>query len=193
MEKLDCLLLVGGLGTRLKSVIGELPKALAPINGRPFIDYLISYLSKSGMNQIILCTGYESEKIIEYCGSGKKWGIEIIYSQENKPLGTGGAIENAKFAINSKNFLVINGDTFVDVRLTSLINYHITKRAIASITLAQISDQSRYGSVLLTKNGNIEEFVEKGKHGPGLINAGFYIFQESIFKYFPNQIGRAHV
>lgn len=179
------LVLVGGLGARLRPLTGDQPKVLAPVAGRPFLDHVLSYLQGQGVSDVVLCTGYAGESVADYCGSGAQWGERIRFSRENEPLGTGGAIRNAQSLINSDPFLVLNGDSLVQADLAQLVHLHQLRQARISMVLVKVEDQKRFGSVRLGKDDCIVGFDEKGQDGPGLINAGVYAFDRSVLDAIP--------
>src|SRR3989344_9142075 len=111
MKLAQALILVGGLGTRLQPVVRDVPKPMADVNGRPFLEYVINHLKKFGVKEIILATGHMHEKIESYFGDGSKFGVKIKYSVETQPLGTGGAVRLARLLIGER-FLLVNGDTW---------------------------------------------------------------------------------
>lgn len=182
---LTALVLVGGLGTRLRPVTGGLPKVLVSVAGRPFLDHLLSYLRDQGVSDVVLCTGHASERVADYCGSGERWGLRIHCSVEHKPLGTGGAIKNAGEFISSSPFLVLNGDSLVRADLAQLVQFHGEKRAQISMVLVKVEEQKRFGAVLLGKGDSIVGFEEKGRDGSGTINAGIYLFERSVLESIP--------
>jgi|SRR3989344_959976 len=183
--KTNCaLILAGGLGTRLRSVVSDLPKPMAPVNGRPFLEYVILRLKKFGINNIVLATGHMHEKVESYFGDGSKFGVKIKYSVETQPLGTGGAVRLARLLIGER-FLLVNGDTWFDCDLDKLEQAHEKSAAIMTMALAEVKDSSRFGSVLINSENKIIQFVEKGKAigSESNINSGFYIIDAEIFKY----------
>jgi len=180
------LILAGGFGTRLKEIVSDRPKPMIFIADRPFLEYLILQLKRYGLADIVLCIGYLGEQIQEYFNDGSRWGIRISYSYEKEPLGTGGAIKLAQGLIKEENFLVMNGDSFLDVDLNMLTNYHLKRQALVTIALIKVEDPERYGAVELNENGEIKSFVEKGKgSGSRLINGGIYVLNRKIFEYIP--------
>jgi len=181
---MQALILVGGLGTRLREIVRDVPKVMANINEKPFLEYLILQLKNYNLNDIILCTGYLNKNIKNYFKNGKIWGVKINYSEETKPLGTGGAIKFAEELILEDNFLVMNGDSFFDIDLDKLISYHFNKRALVTMALAEAKDTRRFGVVKTDKNGEIEIFFEKRKRqDSNFINGGIYLLNRKIFKY----------
>lgn len=181
---MQALILAGGLGTRLRGIIKDNPKVMVNIKGIPFLEYLVSQFKKYDLTDIIFCTGYLSEKIEKYFKNGNNWGVNITYSKESKPLGTGGAIKYAENLILEDNFLVMNGDSFFDIDLTKLVNYHFNKKALATIALVKIKDATRYGIVEINKDGEIERFIEKRNcSNSNLINGGIYILNKAVFNF----------
>ena len=182
---LDAIILCGGLGTRLQSVLKDKPKPMAEFNNRPFLDLLIANVGRFGFQRFILCSGHKGGSIKEYF-ENKNDGKTYAISQEVSPLGTAGAIKHAEPLINSDAFLAMNGDSFCEIDLTSLINFHHSKDALASVALAPMEDASDYGGVALGGNDKITSFDEK-KNAPssGWVNAGVYIFKKSILDHIP--------
>jgi D-glycero-alpha-D-manno-heptose 1-phosphate guanylyltransferase len=175
---MTAIILAGGLGTRLSSVINNIPKCMAPINRIPFLSYLLNKLDKSGFKTIIMAVGYLSEYIINYYGNTYK-GLKIIYSIEKEPLGTGGAIINAIQYIKDGFFFVINGDTYFDINFREM--YDISKNFI--IASKYLSNVSRYGK-LNVDNNTLNSFTEKGLNSNGLINGGIYFINKSFLMNF---------
>lgn len=183
---MQALILAGGLGTRLRNIVKNIPKVMARIKEKPFLEYLVVQLKKYNLNDIILCTGFLSEKIEKYFENGNNWGVNITYSKESKPLGTGGAIKFAKDLILEDNFLVMNGDSFFDIDLRKLINYHYEREALTTMALVEVKDTKRFGVVKIGNNAEIESFFEKRKkQGLNLINGGIYLLNRKIFDYIP--------
>ncbi len=174
----EAILLAGGLGTRLRSEIGEIPKPLAPVNGIPFLQILLDFLNSNGINRVILAVGYKWEQVQHQFGE-KYQGIELIYSIENTPLGTGGALKLALEKVNSKSVFVLNGDTLFSIPLQELRMAHQNNNALCSLALLYLEKNSRYGNVLLNQAHYIRQFIEKGDAGAGWINGGIYLLQKS--------------
>ena len=174
---MEAIVLAGGFGTRLKSVVPDLPKPMAPVLGRPFLEILLCKLSKSGFKHVVLSLGYKSEVFIRHFGRNYA-GMAISYVVEDKPLGTGGGIKLALSACKKNEVFVINGDTFLDFEVDSIYSQYKNKRPI--VVARKVSDASRYGS-LIVKGGLLKGFSEKGKIGPGIINAGCYLFNKNQF------------
>jgi len=181
---MQTLILAGGLGSRLQEVIHHYPKPMVSIDGRPFLEYLILQLKKHNLTEILLCIGYLGEKIKEYFQDGTRWGVEIEYSEEEKPLGTGGAIKLAESFVRSDNFLVLNGDSCLDIDFNELIGFHKLREALVTLALVQIIKPDRYGLVEIDKNSHITSFREKGAISKSnLINGGVYVFQKEVLNF----------
>lgn len=181
--KNNLIILAGGLGTRLKSVVSEVPKPLAPINNKPFLEYLINYFDKQHIDNIFLSVGYKKELIDSFIKkSFYKSNIELI--RENRPLGTGGAINNVLNNIkDEKDFFVVNGDTFLEISLEDLRNFHYNCKNDISIALVKMENFDRYGSVEV-KDNRIISFNEKKFCESAYINAGVYLLNRDIFKKY---------
>ncbi len=183
-DTIQAVILAGGLGTRLRTIIGDVPKPLAEINGRPFLSYQLDWLKRQGITRIVLCVGYRHELVEASLGDGTSAGMQISYSVETQPLGTGGALYNARKQLH-ETFLAMNGDTYFDLELAPLLEAHRSRHAIATMGLVEVPDTSRYGAVTLDNDSHVSQFLEKGRSGPGLINAGIYALSATVFDYFP--------
>lgn len=170
----EAIILAGGFGTRLQSVISEVPKPMAPVAGKPFLYYLLNYLQKEGIKRVVLSVGYKHETISDYFSSQFQ-NIELDYAIEEAPLGTGGGIINALKKCKEKQIFIVNGDTFFPIPLKKLDLFHAQKQAETSIALKPIENSDRYGTVLLNKNSFITSFQEKNKSQEALINGGIYL------------------
>jgi len=183
--KIIPVVLAGGLGTRLHSVIADKPKVLASVNGRPFLSYLLDQLIAAGFQDVILCTGYKGEMVKEAFGSHYK-GLNIRYSQETEPLGTGGALRYALPMIESKVILIMNGDSYIDVNICTFIEWYLKEGHDAAILLTRVPDMNRYGCVKINEEGKVLRFAEKQKGlGPGWINAGVYLLKTFLLNLIP--------
>jgi len=175
----EAIILAGGLGTRLRSVVNDVPKPMAPINNKPFLEYILEFLNEQGFNRIILSVGYKWEDIKNYFGDGFK-NIELIYNIEKEQLGTGGAIKDSlKYADNEKVY-VLNGDTFFDIDLSKMK----LEDSLIEIVLKEMKDFNRYGVVEIDANGYIQNFKEKAYYKQGVINGGIYLLNKRIFDNF---------
>lgn len=178
--------MAGGEGLRLRRVVKDVPKPMAKIAGSPFLEYLILQLIRRNIKEIVISIGYKGGIIKSYFGNGRKWDVEILYSEEEVPLGTGGSLKRAFSFIDNDRFVVMNGDSFFDVDLSKLHEIHNKRHAIATIALAHVENKSRYGSVEVNNDHEVLRFIEKGTDGYGLINGGIYLFQRKIIDMIPD-------
>lgn len=172
---MEVIILAGGHGTRLKSVVSDVPKPMAPIAGKPFLEIMLTRLASQGISRVILSTGYMADKISGYFGK-QFLGMDLIYSTEKTPLGTGGAVRQALAYCKNDHVLVMNGDTYVDVDLSKLESFW-NKNPGPLIVAKELADTSRYGR-LVVNNERIIRFGEKTDAGPGLINVGSYVLSK---------------
>ncbi len=183
---MQALILVGGLGTRLRKVVNNCPKPMMQVGGRPFLEYLILQLKRYNLTEIILSTGYLGNRIREYFQNGRQWGVRIRYSEEEAPLGTGGAIKLAEDLIKTDDFLVLNGDSYLDINLNQLIEFHKLQKALATLALVEVCKPDRYGLVETDENYHIIDFREKGAVSKSsLINGGVYVFHKEMCSSIP--------
>ena len=173
---MEAILLAGGLGTRLKSVVANSPKPMAMINDKPFLTYILEYLLKQGVTHAVMAVGYKWEMIRDYYGDPYS-GIKIDYSVENEPLGTGGAIKQAFRMCQEDIVFIINGDTYFDVDLLQMNNYKIEKNADLVIATKHMRNFDRYGTITI-ESSQIVSFEEKKPLDNGLINGGIYLCQK---------------
>jgi D-glycero-alpha-D-manno-heptose 1-phosphate guanylyltransferase len=181
LSNIEVLVLVGGLGNRLRSVVSDVPKPMVRVDNKPFVEYLVKYLSNLGFKKICFLTGHLSEKVSDYFGDGSKMGLSIRYSVEDFPLGTGGCVKMAIGTSQFEEYLILNGDTFFAINPTEIFQ----SKEILSMALCHVDDISRYGEVILSKNV-VSEFREKQalKHA-GYINSGMYYTDRKILDYMP--------
>ena len=180
-------MLVGGLGTRLRSAYADGPKPLAPIEGKPFLSYLLKLLADAGLFRVVLCVGYRAQQIEEWLGDGRSLGLDIRYSHEDEPMGTAGALKLAysRYA-RGKRILAMNGDSILQLSLAAMHESHRKSGVVATIALAHVPDTSRYGSVAVNEMGLATSFREKNnEQAPGFINGGIYIFEPSAMELIP--------
>lgn len=175
---MEAIVLAGGFGTRLQSVVSDIAKPMASINGKPFLAYLVEYLADFGIRRIILSVGHKKESIQSFFQE-KYQDIEFVYSVEERALGTGGAIKKALQEVKAQKVFVLNGDSFFQVDL-ALFSQHMQKEKIA-LALKPMQNFDRYGSIVL-EHGKIVSFEEKKKTKDGLINGGVYIITKEIFQ-----------
>lgn len=189
LNNIDTVILCGGLGTRLRPVVFDRPKVLATMEDRPFFNILLEYIVSLGLRKFILSTGYLGEHIKEYIKSGfsERPEIKFIFSQENKPLGTGGALKQALSYISGEPFFVFNGDSFCEINLGDFFNFHRTKDAHASMAIVD-SPREDGGSVAIDHNYQITNFSEKNKESKSnFINAGVYLMDKRIKNLMPSR------
>jgi len=182
---IDVLILVGGLGTRLKSISKSVPKPLVKINDRPFLSILLKHITSFGFKRIILCTGYKSNAFNKFLKK-EKFECEILISKEREPLGTGGAIKNAEKLLRSKSFLVINGDSFCDINLEKFCLCFKTKKLFAQIAIFPSKKTKDFATIQLDKDNYIVNYQEKinlHEKRTSLISTGIYQFSSRIMKF----------
>jgi len=183
------VIIAGGFGTRLRPLSCTRPKHLFPIAGKPLLDWTLDHLSKNSVTEIVFAVNYLSEAFVEHYGKSA-YGMKIRYGFESKPLGTGGCLKNAEKVIGrSEDFLLLNGDIISNVNYAQLMRQHAKNRGIATITLHQVNDPSRYGVVKLADQNRIKRFVEKPpreKAPSNLVNAGVYALSSKVFDHIPN-------
>ncbi len=184
MNTKEAIVLAGGLGTRLQAMLPDIAKCMAPVNGKPFLTYVLDYLIIQDISKVILSVGFRKEHIIN-CFGDKYSSLSIDYTIENEPLGTGGAIKLAMNQVNGRNAFVINGDTYFVPDLKQMQETHEKCSADITIAVKQISETGRYGTVIIDKNGAITDFREKDPNiGFGLINGGIYLINNKVLDNF---------
>jgi D-glycero-alpha-D-manno-heptose 1-phosphate guanylyltransferase len=175
----EAIVLAGGLGTRLRSSVADLPKVMAPVAGKPFLHYIITNLIKKGIRKIILSTGYRHEIIEEFIHHSS-YDASFVISNETEPLGTGGGIKLAMQHAAAENIFIINGDSYFDIDLQKLLHEHLELNADITLALKPMQNFDRYGTVDLDQS-RIISFNEKKFCANGLINAGVYILKKRSF------------
>jgi len=177
---MKAVILAGGLGTRLKGVITQIPKPMALIGEKPFLEYLLGKLDYSIIDEIILSVGYRYEVIESYFGDSFQ-NVPIKYSIENQPLGTGGGIRLAlsKIQNNNEPVLILNGDTYFDFNLKELLLFHNSNNSDLTLSLKKMFDYDRYGSVIVDGDDKVIGFHEKSYFSDGLINCGVYLINKN--------------
>ncbi len=180
MQKSSIIILAGGLGTRLRSVVADLPKCMASVNGKPFLSYVINYFQQQGINDFIFSLGYKHEAIEEFLNNQYSI-LNIQYSIEEEPLGTGGAIKKACSFVNNENIFITNGDTLFKADIPSLQNFHQSKNADCTLALKLMTNFYRYGVIELNEDDSIKSFNEKKYYKDGFINGGLYMLNVSKF------------
>jgi mannose-1-phosphate guanylyltransferase len=184
------ILLVGGLGTRLKPLTNQTPKPMLPVGGLPVTEHQLLAAKKAGINTVVLATSYLSEIFTPYFGDGSKWGMNLLYAVEEEPLGTGGAIRNAAslvgFEDSSEEFVIFNGDVLSGHDIAAQIAFHKSNQADATLHLIEVADARAFGCVPTDSTGRVLDFLEKMENPvTNAINAGCYIFNSSVISEIP--------
>ncbi len=199
LESLTAVILCGGLGLRLRQAVPDRPKCLAPINGKPFLELQISWLRSQGIHHIVPCLGYGSEQVLRFLQHLQNRGIETAPVVEDRTLGTAGALKNAEAKIRGNPFLVMNGDSMLDVSIAQMVDFHLHKEAVATIAIVSAPQIGRYGRIVTGGAGEIVGFLEKNGgdnaheetsvgQSRGSINGGFYVFDREILDMIPPPI-----
>lgn len=177
---MQAIVLAGGLGTRLRGVVPDLPKPLAPVNGRPFLAIVLEQLDAQGFASVVLSVGYRHELIRQSLGD-RFGGVALVYVVEDRPLGTGGAIRLAARACSEPDVFVLNGDSYTDLDFADMQARHGEAEVPLTVCTVDVPDAARYGRVLV-EGSRITGFAEKGTAGPGLINAGIYLMRRNLLE-----------
>jgi len=183
---MQAVVLAGGLGTRLRSVVADLPKPMAPVAGRPFLAWILDRLVQAGFERTVLAVGYRHEAIERHFGHAYR-GMVLDYAVEAQPLGTGGAIRLAAERIGERPVFVLNGDTFLDLDYRAMLDAHLRGRERMSLAVCRIDDAGRYGALEI-RDGHVLGFLEKGRAGPGVINAGTYLLSQDVLERMPREL-----
>lgn len=185
-DELTCVILVGGLGLRLRPAVADSPKSMAPIKGRPFLEYLLEQVRSARFTDLVLCVGHRAEVIEDHFADGRRFGLRIRYSREQQLLGTAGALSRAGHLIRSDPFLAMNGDSYCDIEFGALLSRHRLQGASATMVATWADDRSRCGSVVLGPRDTVVGFSEKEEvNGPGYVNAGIYVLNRAILDLIP--------
>ena len=184
---MNAIILAGGMGKRLRPLTDNKPKPMIEISGKPILEWQLLWLKSYDIKQIILCTGYMNENIREYFGNGEKLNMNIQYSIEKDPLGTGGALKNSESYIEpDSNFLVLNGDIMTNMTPPDLALAPSSSDPNLIGIISVVGLRSPFGEVEIDNGGYISKFAEKPLHDDYWINAGVYCFNHEIFSYFPS-------
>lgn len=188
-EQTAAVILAGGFGTRIKHLLGDLPKPMAPVNGRPFLEWIVRWLAAQKIRRVILSTGYMAETIEKHFQSQPVAGVRVTCVPETTPLGTAGGFLNAAHQgkINSSAWFLLNGDTLAFTDLADAINSLQNESTAGVIFGREVPDTSRYGSLVTDANGCLRRFAEK-RPGRGVISTGIYLFRDSLLKKFPAKV-----
>lgn len=179
---LQAIVLAGGLGTRLRAALGDTPKVMAPVGGRPFLEHVLVDLDQHGFRRVVLAVGYKKEVVAGYFGSSFR-SLSLAYSEERALLGTGGAVRLALGLADHGPCFVLNGDSWVEVNYKEMLRVHVECNTHLSMAVHQVPDVSRFGAVEV-EDGHIARFCEKGRKGPGYINAGIYLLDRDLFSIY---------
>jgi D-glycero-alpha-D-manno-heptose 1-phosphate guanylyltransferase len=180
---MEAIVLAGGLGTRLSSVVSNLPKPMAPVAGRPFLAVVFDQLVAAGFETVVLAVGYRHEAIRAHFGDAYH-GLALKYSVESEPLGTGGAMRLAGALTSAREVFVLNGDTYLELDFGKMLDAHLDAGASLTLAVCHVSDVKRYGALEMGK-GIVTGFHEKGRSGPGWINGGSYVLGPELRTRFP--------
>jgi NDP-sugar pyrophosphorylase family protein len=183
---MQAIVLAGGLGTRLRSVVADLPKPMAPVAGRPFLAWILDRLAQAGFGRVVLAVGYRHEIIEQHFGAAYR-GIDLHYSVEAQPLGTGGALRLAADHVDRWPVFVLNGDTFLELDYRSMLDAHLKGSEQMSLAVCEVPDAGRYGTLEL-QDGHVHGFLEKGRSGPGVINGGTYLLSQGVLEKIPRDV-----
>lgn len=192
LKSIDVVILCGGLGKRLRPEVGRRQKTMALIQGQPFLDFLLTYLRRQGFRRVILCTGFQAGQVRDYYRK-KSTGLEILFSPEKTPLGTGGAIRNARALIKSDPFVALNGDCFCRLNYRKFVEFFSSRHARAALVLSASRDRKDFGTVVTDARGRITGFMEKAAQDPaGPVKAaytsnGIYCFGRDILNVMPRK------
>ncbi|MFH1454109.1 MAG: NDP-sugar synthase [Armatimonadota bacterium] len=179
---MQAVILVGGEGTRLRPLTYDIPKPMAPIMGKPYLEHLIERLKEAGITEIVLATCFKYDFIKDYFGDGERFGVKIFYEIEEEPLGTAGAVKNVEKHITG-TFLAFNGDVMIDIDFRKLILFHNEKGGAGTLTLTKVEDPTRYGIIETNDDKSIRKFIEKPKPEEittNYINAGVYVLEKKV-------------
>jgi NDP-sugar pyrophosphorylase family protein len=175
-------ILAGGLGTRLRSVVADRPKVLAPIGGRPYLSYLLDQLAGASLREVVLLTGHGADQVRAALGDSYA-GMRLRYSAEPRPLGTAGAVRHALSQLTAPTVLLLNGDSYCDVDINAFRRFHHAQEADASLALVRVADASRFGQVCRARDGHVVRFEEKSTtSAAGWINAGVYLLERALIE-----------
>jgi D-glycero-alpha-D-manno-heptose 1-phosphate guanylyltransferase len=182
---MTAVVLAGGLGTRLRTVLPSTPKALAPVGNLSFLELLTRQLRHQGIRRIVMCTGYLGDQIEDQFGDGHCLDVAITYSRELEPMGTAGAVKLARRHLEGESeFIVLNGDSFIDIDFHQLIRFHCRHGGLMTIAARRVEDTHRYGTIEVSGDDRVVSFMEKtGRHAPGLVNVGVYVFNAAVLEH----------
>jgi NDP-sugar pyrophosphorylase family protein len=182
LRTIDVLVLAGGLGTRIRPVLGDMPKLLAPVGGRPFLSYLLRWLVSFGARRVVFALGHAAAAVQRYLREFRDPALEVVAVVEPRPLGTAGAVRFARAQLRTDPVLVMNGDSFVDADLCNFLTFHRAAGAIGTVLCANVANADRFGRVTVGEDARIREFVEKDPAfgGPAVVNCGAYLLSSAL-------------
>lgn len=182
---MKALVLAGGPGTRLREAVSDVPKPMAEVAGRPFLEWQLELLADHGVTEAVLSIGYRGAVIRDHLGDGSGFDLSVEYVDEDERLETGGAVRNAAPALADEDeFLVVNGDTYLDANIERLVTLHRDRAAVGTLALARVDDEKKGGFVELGGDDRVERFVDERRRG-GLVNAGYHVFDAELFAHMP--------
>ncbi len=186
-EDMPAVLLVGGMGTRLQPILPSTPKPLARVGNMPFLELLVLQLRSQGIRRMVMCSGHLADHIEGEFGDGHRWDVVIHYSKESQPLGTAGAVKFAERHLQQvSDFLVMNGDSFLELDFRQFIRFHRDHGGLISMAVRRVPDATRYGTVQLDAHHRVTGFSEKkGAQVPGIVNGGVYLFNHATLEHIP--------
>jgi NDP-sugar pyrophosphorylase family protein len=189
LSSMDVVVLAGGQGSRLRTLFPDLPKLLVPVAGRPFISYLLAQLDRYKARRVVLALGYLADRVQDHLERrGPIADLEVVTRVESAPMGTGGALASVMFDVNASEVLVMNGDSFADIDLGALVDYHREQDTDVTLALVKVADARRFGLVTLDAAGRLDRFLEKpDKPVAGLINSGIYVMRRSFITELPRE------
>lgn len=179
-------IIAGGLGKRLRPLTENKPKPLVEVGGKPIIEWQIEWLKSSGVDTVVVLAGYHRDKLVEFIGSGARFGVSVAYVVEDEPLGTGGAIKNAERVIGRETFVAVNGDVITNIPVRDLVDY-LENSSEAVVAVALVPLRSPFGIVEIDEHGRVKSFREKPVMEDRLINAGVYAMKPDVFSYLPTE------
>ena len=192
MSSLSGIVLVGGLGTRLRSEFLSGPKSMAPVANRPFLEYLLTKLRVDGIRDVVMCVGYRRTQVQDYFRRGTKWGVELHYSVEEELLGNAGAVKKAARMITGTAPFVFNGDSFLGLDVEAMWDFHHSRKALATVAVITSPRVNRYDRILTNEQGEVTGFRERDDdsmdddNGKCLINAGTYLLSRRFIDLIPD-------
>ena len=182
-NRIQAVILAGGLGTRLRPYTFLLPKPMLPVGPKPIMEHILEWLKKGGITHVVVSTGYLGKMLQEYFGDGSEWGMKIVYATSPRPMGTAGQLKAAESKIRGR-FVCVYGDALLDFDLRKALEFHEAKKAAATMVLMKYSTEMKYGFMETDRHGRLTEWKEKPRIS-GYINVGCYVMERSFLGYIP--------